>query len=216
MCRFPLLQRYARNLVGIYDPHIRAAIFHECLAWTHDLRDLPDPELLATAAPSRLGFLPRGEYLLQQVYGFTWCPSDNTKLCHECVHGSCSAGMLARFPNYLHFLGELAWQVYMARYQTGLLLDKLMPPRKDSPGVGVDPYGDAVLNAMNPMLKAECCPRCRGYDAMTWQERKYTGCSCMNIINAYMIPTSPDRLWWLADPTAECTGPQEEWSALLC
>ncbi|EHA24946.1 hypothetical protein CBS63078_7499 [Aspergillus niger] len=268
----------ARNPVGIYDPHMRAAIFHECLAWTHDLRDLPDPELLATAAPSRLGFLPRGEYLLralretfdapdtpfwhavaEQVYGFTWCPSDNTKLCHGCVHGSCRAGMLACFPDYLHFLGELAWQIYMARYQTGLLLDKLMPPRKDSPGVGVDPYGDAVLNAMNPMLKAvgrsaqpgnyslrdrcqnpqryddllqHCvlhfkeCPRCRGYDAMTWQERvpaigevyenKYTDCSCMNLISAYMILTSPDRLWWLADPTAEYTGPQEEWSALLC
>ncbi|GKZ66234.1 hypothetical protein AnigIFM60653_000837 [Aspergillus niger] len=243
----------ARNPVGIYDPHMRAAIFHECLGWTHDLRDLPDPELLATAAPSRLGFLPRGEYLLralretfdapdtpfwhsvaEQVYGFTWCPSDNTKLCHECM--------------------------YMARYQTGLLLDKLMPPRKDSPGVGVDPYGDAVLNAMNPILKAvgrsaqpgkyslrdrcqnpqryddlllqcvlhskECCPRCRGYDAMTWQERvpaigevyekKYTDCSCMNIISACMILTSPDRLWWLAEPTAVYTGPQEECSALLC
>ncbi|GLA28561.1 hypothetical protein CBS147346_8639 [Aspergillus niger] len=167
--------------------------------------------------------------------------------------------MLACFLDYLHFLGELAWQIYMARYQTGLLLDKLMPPRKDSPGVGVDLYGDAVLNAMNPILKAvgrsaqpgnyslrdrcqnpqryddllqHCvlhfkeCPRCRGYDAMTWQERvpaigeayekKYTDCSCLNIISVYMILTSPDRLWWLADPTAEYTGPQEEWSALLC
>ncbi|BCS01766.1 uncharacterized protein AKAW2_60030S [Aspergillus luchuensis] len=432
----------ARNPVGIYDAHMRAAIFQECLAWTRDLKDLPDPELLATAAPSRLAFLPRGEYLLrcfresfpdvpdtpfwhavaEQVYSFTWCLSDNTKLCHECVHGSCTAGVLACFPDYLHFLGELpvvldictqrvseyiehvhrdhgpgphrkimdawlmcvqsvyldvlhpkatelkfpdderrsisyrlinsagralalhaqleqpligtdeevdaisfastvmhdicdyrhdnmtkeyynlltivsvhqevpgtaivrrfcidvwawaldngalwaihlagrelAWQIYMARYQTGLLLDKLMPPRKNSPGSDVDPYGDAVLNAMNPMLKAvgrsdqpgnyslrdrcqnpqrydellqhcvlhfEECSRCRGYDAMTWQERvpaigkayekKYTDCSCMNIISAYMILTSPDRLWWLADPTAEYTGPQEEWSALLC
>ncbi|GKZ62119.1 hypothetical protein AnigIFM49718_009189 [Aspergillus niger] len=58
----------ARNPVGIYDPHMRAAIFHEYyLAWTRDLRDLPDPELLATAAPSHLGFLPRGEYLLRAL-----------------------------------------------------------------------------------------------------------------------------------------------------
>ncbi|GLA41731.1 hypothetical protein AnigIFM63309_009829 [Aspergillus niger] len=34
---------------------------------TRDLRDLPDPELLATAAPSHLGFLPRGEYLLRAL-----------------------------------------------------------------------------------------------------------------------------------------------------
>ncbi|PWY90342.1 hypothetical protein BO94DRAFT_22972 [Aspergillus sclerotioniger CBS 115572] len=437
---------HARNPVGSYDTHMRSIIIQESKAWMHQINDFPDPSLLAMDAPSRLGLVPRGKFLLQamrevfplpntpfwhavaeQVYGFTWCLSDINVLCRQCVQGTCTVGVLACFPDYLHFLGELpqildvcaqrvteyiehvhqdhgmgpehkvmdawmmcvqavyldvlhpkaqsmkfpddehqsiqyrlissagrplalhaqmeqpnplignddevnavafastimhdicdfrhdnsaneyynlmtivsahrgvlsvpmirrfcidvwawavnngalwaihlagrelAWQLYMARYQTGLLLDKLLPPRSDKEGTKVDPYGDAVLNGLNPLLtginpvgrclepenyslRARCqnpkrydellqhcvqhfhdCPDCRGFDVATWQERvpgigaaygkKYTDCNCLNTISMYMILTSPDRLWWLADPTAEYTGPQEKWSALLC
>ncbi|RAL04850.1 uncharacterized protein BO80DRAFT_461885 [Aspergillus ibericus CBS 121593] len=410
---------------------MRSVIFQECQAWVNQVKNFPDPSLLAMAAPSRLGLVPRGKFLLramrevfplantpfwhavaEQVYGFTWCLSDANVLCRQCVQGTCTVGVLACFPDYLHFLGdlpeildvctqrvieyiehvhqdhgigperkildawlmcvqavyldvlhpkaeymrfpdnehqsiqyrlissagrplalhaqleqpnpligndeevnavafastvmhdlcdlrhdnsaneyynlltivsahtgvlsvamvrrfcvdvwawavdngalwaihlagrELAWQLYMARYQTGLLLDKLLPPRSDQERTEVDPYGDAVLNGLNPLLngakpvgrslepknydlRARCenqkrydevlqncvrhfqgCPNCWGYDAVSWQERvPAIGAA------AYMILTSPDRLWWLADPMAEYTGPQEKWSALLC
>lgn len=60
-------------------------------------------------------------------------------------------------------------------------------------------------------------PGCCGYDKLTWEERvpligaayqeKYTDCTCLNTVGLYRILTSPDRLWWLADPVVAYIGP---------
>ncbi|KAF7589816.1 hypothetical protein BBP40_003625 [Aspergillus hancockii] len=153
----------------------------------------------------------------------------------------------------IHIAGRtLAWQIYMTRYQTPVLLDNMHAPT--SPSVD-DPYGDQVLNSLNPYsptaepqdyrLRSRCqdktrfdkllgsclahfedCSRCRGYDRASWQDRvpligsayekKYTDCHCLNMIATYMILDSPEELWWLGNPTAQYTGPTEDWSPLLC
>jgi hypothetical protein len=149
---------------------------------------------------------------------------------------------------------ELAWQIYMARYQTSLLLDCLSPPSSPE-ATAFDPYGDQVLNGLNPLpqfeeprnydLRSRCqnkenydrllqeclthfnsCDGCHRYDTASWEERvpligaayqrKYEDCGCLNTISSYMILKSPDRLWWLAEPTAEYSGPKSDWSSLLC
>ncbi|MEV0618781.1 hypothetical protein AB0I81_36060 [Nonomuraea sp. NPDC050404] len=100
----------------------------------------------------------------------------------------------------MHIAGRLLiWQVYMARYQADVLLDHLTGPDPHR-RAQVDPYGDPVLNSLNPLLpgpapddydlRSRCqdkarhdhllrsclahfrdCPGCRGYDAATWQRR---------------------------------------------
>ncbi|MFF2949803.1 hypothetical protein ACFVVU_00400 [Kitasatospora sp. NPDC057965] len=100
----------------------------------------------------------------------------------------------------LHIAGRLlVWQVYMARYQADVLLDHLTTPARRK-RAEVDPYGDPVLNTLNPLppsptpddydLRSRCqdrarydhllhtclvhfrnCPGCRGYDTATWQQR---------------------------------------------
>jgi hypothetical protein len=153
----------------------------------------------------------------------------------------------------IHHAGrELAWQIYMARYQTPVLLDNLHAPASAKTN---DPYGDQVLNGLNPLppsaephnysISSRCqnaaryhqllenclkhfkdCSGCRDYDTASWQDRvpligaayekKYTDCSGLNTISSYLILASPDEVWWLADPTAQYTGPTSEWSPLLC
>ncbi|KAE8149862.1 hypothetical protein BDV25DRAFT_130025 [Aspergillus avenaceus] len=132
---------------------------------------------------------------------------------------------------------ELAWQLYMARYHTAILLDHILPPTSQDT---YDPYGDDALNTLNPLprssdplnfdLRSRCqdptrydsllsgclehfnnCSNCRGYD-----RTKYTDCTCLNVIATYMILADTDKLWWLPDPTAKYTGPTGEWSPMLC
>ncbi|KAF9894634.1 hypothetical protein FE257_006522 [Aspergillus nanangensis] len=51
----------------------------------------------------------------------------------------------------IHYAGRiLAWQLYMKRYQTALLLDNLQEPNPSLDRT-VDPYGDQVLNDLNPL-----------------------------------------------------------------
>ncbi|KID91855.1 hypothetical protein MAJ_10878, partial [Metarhizium majus ARSEF 297] len=90
-------------------------------------------------------------------------------------------------------------QIHVNRYQAAVLLDHLTVP---DPGnkARVDPYGDAVLNSLNPLqpsasphnysLRDRCqdkaryddllrsslthfeeCPGCRGYNTASWRER---------------------------------------------
>lgn len=90
----------------------------------------------------------------------------------------------------------LVRNIYMARYQTPILLDHLIPPA----GTSADPYADPVLNRMNPAPRAALpgdlsirntckdksaydrlldaslahfadCPGCRGYEHASWRER---------------------------------------------
>jgi hypothetical protein len=98
----------------------------------------------------------------------------------------------------IHLAGRtLAWQIYLARYQTPILLDNIHAPT--SPSIE-DPYSDQALNRLNPFppspdpqdyaLRSRCqnktcydmqlanclthfkeCSTCRGYDVATWQDR---------------------------------------------
>ncbi|KAE8353846.1 hypothetical protein BDV28DRAFT_132391 [Aspergillus coremiiformis] len=98
----------------------------------------------------------------------------------------------------IHFAGRmLIWQMYIARYQTSILLDNIHPPTSPSTS---DPYGDPVLNSLNPLppseeprnfsIRSRCqnvtrydnllddslkhfeaCSHCRGFETATWQER---------------------------------------------
>ncbi|RYO80290.1 hypothetical protein DL766_006638 [Monosporascus sp. MC13-8B] len=372
-----------KTAIGTYDVHMANVPLSECFAWTHELKEFPSITL-ATDAPRRHGLVARGTVLLRSmaqvfsvpdtpfwhavaelVFGFIWCIRDAEVACRDCVHGACSASMVAAFADYHHFLeflpqvldaatqrlveyinhvrcdhavdgpeykimdsclmglqtvyldvlhpkanrmqfpgGEmrsiryrlvnsgsrtltmqvrleqdplsrdddglvdavacaaigmhdasdrrhdnqasefynlltivdayrgveavdmvrrfcvdvwawaidhaadwailvagriLAWQVYMARYQTAVLFDHLVPPEAGSRAV-VDPYGDSALNELNPLPRStdprnydlrfrcqdkarydrllhEClthfhsCPGCRGYDTASWQQR---------------------------------------------
>ncbi|KAE8151247.1 hypothetical protein BDV25DRAFT_152954 [Aspergillus avenaceus] len=155
----------------------------------------------------------------------------------------------------IHFGGRfLAWQTFAARYQTAILLDNLVAP-EDNNQSKVEPYGDQVLNGLNPLppspepfnfdlrfrcqntarydsLLQEClahfesCDTCHGYDTATWQERvplteasyqkKYTDCTCTNVIATYLILASMDQIWLVPDPSAKYTGPSGDWSPMLC
>jgi hypothetical protein len=90
-------------------------------------------------------------------------------------------------------------QIHVKRYQAAILLDYLSAPK---PGnrAAVDPYGDPVLNSLNPLppsespynysLRDRCqdrarydelllaslthfegCANCRGYETASWQQR---------------------------------------------
>ncbi|OJI80665.1 hypothetical protein ASPTUDRAFT_194055 [Aspergillus tubingensis CBS 134.48] len=100
----------------------------------------------------------------------------------------------------LHYSGRmLAWQLYMARYRTTILFDHMVPTESgDQPAE--DPYGDPVLNRMNPLppsthpydfdLRNRCsnkdrydellrkclshfetCSGCYQYDKVSWEAR---------------------------------------------
>ncbi|OOF93615.1 hypothetical protein ASPCADRAFT_53374 [Aspergillus carbonarius ITEM 5010] len=116
----------ALNPVGSYDAHMRYIMLQESQAWMEPLKEFPDHSLLPMAAPSRLASVPRGKFLLkamaevfptpdtpfwhavaEQVYGFVWCLADINVLCRQCVQGTCAVGVLACFPDYLHFLESL-------------------------------------------------------------------------------------------------------------
>ncbi|GIJ99387.1 hypothetical protein Aspvir_001519 [Aspergillus viridinutans] len=100
----------------------------------------------------------------------------------------------------LHATGRVfISQIYTARYQNDVLLDHLTAPDPCSRPV-VDPYGDPVLNSLNPMPPTatphnysirdrcqdtdrydeiisssiahfEACTSCRSYNSASWQER---------------------------------------------
>ncbi|PWY65123.1 hypothetical protein BO83DRAFT_453440 [Aspergillus eucalypticola CBS 122712] len=93
----------------------------------------------------------------------------------------------------------LAWQLYMARYKTTILFEHLVPPDPNNQRME-DPYGDPVLNSMNPLppsahpydfdLRNRChkkdrydellrnclahfedCSGCYQYDKASWEAR---------------------------------------------
>ncbi|GLA50454.1 hypothetical protein AnigIFM63604_006514 [Aspergillus niger] len=100
----------------------------------------------------------------------------------------------------IHLAGRLlAWQLYMARYRTPILFDHLVPADANNQPKE-DPYGDPILNSMNPLppssqpydfdLRNRCgnkerydellrdslahfetCSGCHQYDKVSWESR---------------------------------------------
>ncbi|MGI5456874.1 hypothetical protein ACQEWB_27665 [Streptomyces sp. CA-249302] len=114
--------------VGRYDTPIRGLVLAENSARAQALHtELADTVPLATGAPPRLGLGSPHEPLLtvfdkffrvpstelwrgvaEQLYGFSWCLTDQTRLCPECVHGSAVCCMYGAPIDYHHFAAEVS------------------------------------------------------------------------------------------------------------
>lgn len=124
----------------------------------------------------------------------------------------------------------LAWQFYMFRYQTSILLDNLTAPEPSS-RTSVDPYGDSALNKINPLprsadphnlnLRDRCedkahydqllrsclqhfrdCDSCRDYRGATWQNRVPILGAAYEKKYTDMSCLDTISTWMIIDPTA--------------